>query len=65
MNRRAAFGREWPHKAESFLQGVGQTNGLKGKLELAGFDPADVEDFVDKAKEMAARTDDMADASAL
>jgi len=55
-----ALGREWPHYIKRFIQNVSEINRLQGQLHRAGFDPADIQDFIDQVKEMTTGTSDMA-----
>src|SRR4029450_4677305 len=58
LNR--ALGREWPHYIKRFIQNVSEINRLQRQLHCAGFDPADIEDFIDQVEKMTTGTSDMA-----
>src|SRR5437588_700094 len=54
------LGREWPHYIKRFIQNISEINGLQGQLHRTGFDPADIQDFIDQVEEVTTGTSDMA-----
>ena len=55
----AAFRCQRSDEIECFIQYIGETDRFKRKLHRPGFDPADVEDFVDQIEKVAAGTGDV------
>src|SRR3984893_1836982 len=63
--RDAVFGSERPDEIEPFPQRIGHGNGFERQFQAIGFDPADVEHFVDKIEQMPARFLDVIQAGLL
>src|SRR5438874_13725932 len=55
-----ALGREWPHYIKRFIQNVSEINRLQAQLHRTGFDPADIQDFIDQIEEVTTGTSDVA-----
>jgi len=55
-----ALGREWTHYIKRFIQDVSEINGLQAQLHRTGFDPADIQDFIDQVEKVTTGTSDMA-----
>ncbi len=53
------------HEAERFFQSLRHANRLEGQLQIARFDPADVEHFVNEIEQVTAGANDVIDARAL
>ena len=59
----AAFCCQRSDEIECFIQHIGETDRFERKLHRPGFDPADIEDFVNQIEKVAAGAGDVAGTS--